>query len=181
MAVREITGRKVSLLATVALSVGPDIDFAPGIASGQSNRYHGSVTHSLTAAVVAGGFTAALGSSNRSRLGVAAASTAVYGSHLLLDAFGKELADGMPLLWPFNTKRLAVPGKSFRTIYRRKDTPFLRSLLNRGNRRALIREIRILLPVYLLATALTHQAHRLAKKGNHPRSPRGRAGALRAA
>lgn len=154
LAVREFTRQKTSPLSTALLSVAADIDFAPGLASGESTRYHGSVTHSIAAAMAAGALAALLHGSGDSRFRVAGASAAIYGSHLLLDAFGKELADGMPLLWPVNTTRLAVPGQWFRTIYRTKDTPYLRSLFNRGNGRALIREIRILLPLYLMARAL---------------------------
>lgn len=154
---RDLSDADLSLAETAILAILPDLDFLPGMLGREPNKYHGSISHGLAAAFVTG---AAAGTLAGLRHGkpwhTAAGATLIYGSHLLLDALGKEQEDGMPLLWPFSRRRWSIPGSAFRTIHRRPGDPFLPSLIHRGNRKAVTRELKILLPVYL-AVRLTRR------------------------
>lgn len=134
-------------METAVISSAADLDFLAGMVAEQPSRYHGTLSHSIAAAVAAGMTAAILGSENRRRRMLDA--SLVYGSHLLLDALGKEQENGMPLLWPVSKRSVAVPGSAFRTIHRRQGDPFIPSLIHRGNRKAVTRELKILLPVLL--------------------------------
>jgi len=95
---------KILALLVFAANV-PDLDFLPGLISGDLNRYHQGITHSifgltvflLVCAVFVHGMKA-------SRdwliwLGLA------YGSHLVIDYFGTDnrMPVGMPLFWPVSS------------------------------------------------------------------------------
>lgn len=89
----------------------PDLDFLPGLLAGDINRFHQGPTHSLLAAIAFGllACIAAWRRSDRRRLGAAAG--AIYGSHLLLDFFTRDLRVpyGQPLLWPFSDQHFLSP------------------------------------------------------------------------
>lgn len=143
----EFVAPDLSLLSTAVVSVGADLDFVAGPADSDANKYHGRALHSITAAVtmgMLGALRAGRGSRMRSMVGVAC----IYGSHLLLAAMGKEPIDGIALLWSFSQRPFAFRGPSFRTIYRNPDEAFIRCLIHRGNRKAVIRVLKITLPFY---------------------------------
>jgi membrane-bound metal-dependent hydrolase YbcI (DUF457 family) len=146
--------RELSTAEVLLLSVLPDIDLVPAVLGQENDEIeHGHATHSLTAAVLAGLTAAAFRTSPRSRTRALVEASLVYGSHLFLDALGKEQEDGLPLLWPFTGRRWTFGPTLFRTIRRKPDQPFLAGLINRPNSRAVAKEMLVLLPVLLIAIA----------------------------
>ena len=109
----------VLLAAAVALANAPDLDFLPGLLTGQPALYHRGLTHTL-GAVVAVGVVVGLalralgwrtGTASRAALWVAA----VYASHLVLDFFTTDVKGphGARLLWPLSNEYLISPVTPF--------------------------------------------------------------------
>ena len=88
----------------VAAAVAPDLDLLLRFIDGRN--HHQGASHSITWALLAGGAVAlaarAAGWPRARGLGIAAG--AGWGSHLLLDYFGRDTHPpiGIPLLWPFS-------------------------------------------------------------------------------
>jgi membrane-bound metal-dependent hydrolase YbcI (DUF457 family) len=90
-----------------AASLAPDLDFTPGLLLGDPNRFHQTVSHSLTLAIVL-----ALGFGTFLRLRYTGSSwlnwssllLVLVGSHLLLDFLTEDYRPpiGFPLFWPFS-------------------------------------------------------------------------------
>lgn len=90
------------------LAVAPDFDIVLGLLLGKGGAYHGTFTHSVTAAVVA----ALLAWAVAGRWwGVVAG--AGYGSHLLVDLLDDSGPTNMMLAWPFSGDRPYSLGKVF--------------------------------------------------------------------
>ena len=97
----------------------PDLDFLPGLLTGDINRYHQWVSHSVMAAAAFGLLPAVAARSlprlslEPARLGVA--SAALYASHLALDFFSTDVRApfGQPLLWPFSAGHFISPWTPF--------------------------------------------------------------------
>ncbi len=79
----------------------PDLDFVPGLLSGNINTFHQRPTHSLVAALAFGGMAALVTRWFRARRTQAGLrGTVIYASHLLLDFFCQDSRPpyGQPLL-----------------------------------------------------------------------------------
>jgi len=96
------------LVLCIVLANLADLDFLPGVLSGNALRFHRHSTHSLAACLFVGLFIGGLywlfrkGSFLRSFL----VSFAVYFSHVFLDFFS---TDGVPLFWPLSSARFVSP------------------------------------------------------------------------
>ncbi len=135
----------------VLLAASPDLDIALTALRRRRIDYSNRRSHSIGAALAVGtavGILARLGGD--SFLRAASKSGAAYASHLVLDYFGKESADGLPLLWPLSDRRLAARRPIFRTIYSKRDR-FFAGLLSRRNLRKVVRETAIVVPFILVA------------------------------
>jgi membrane-bound metal-dependent hydrolase YbcI (DUF457 family) len=138
----------------VICAVAPDFDLVPAITGRGSGSRHGWSTHSLAAALAAALAAGTVGALTGDRFSRCfALGGAAYGSHLLLDIWGKEEEDGIPLLWPVTEERFGVKEPWFRTLKSRRGS-FVRGLLTRRNVRVVAREILTLLPLTLAVYAI---------------------------
>lgn len=140
----------------VLLASVPDLDVVASVVRRKPVDYRNRRSHSagaaLAAAAAAGMAARLLG---KPFLPAASKGGACYASHLVLDYFGKEAADGLPLLWPFSHRRLSARRPVFRTIYSYRDN-FFAGLLNRRNMKKVLREAAIVAP-FLVAADLTRR------------------------
>lgn len=142
----------LSVAETAILSVAPDGDFLIGaLRDGPTENEHGLGSHSLVAAAAVGAAWAIVFAGRRPRRQIAWQAATVYATHLLLDALGKEQEDGMPLLWPVSNARFAFDTNLFGTIQRTGGARFLPGLWNRNNRRAIRREISLIMPSVVIS------------------------------
>lgn len=87
------------------MAVAPDLDLLPGLLQGKLVLYHGSISHSLGAGLLASLALAGLfklrGRSFRAQFGW---FFGAYASHLILDFFGPDGRPpyGIPLFWPLS-------------------------------------------------------------------------------
>lgn len=93
------------------MAVLPDGDFILGLLQGTASAYHGTFTHSIAAAVVAGLLVWALAGA---RWGVVAALG--YGSHLLVDLLDDRGRTNVLLAWPFSDRQPFAIAKIFPTV-----------------------------------------------------------------
>ncbi len=134
----------------------PDVDLLVGLATGNANRFHHQVTHSLVFCAVAVVVLAVVG--NRVwPLGLKrwlAVHGILLGSHLVLDALTADTAApfGQPLLWPFWHGYLHSPVTLFLDVRRigARDE-FFSSLLTLHNLKAVVWETVLLAPLVVLA------------------------------
>jgi membrane-bound metal-dependent hydrolase YbcI (DUF457 family) len=134
-----------------AAAMAPDLDLIAGV--------HRGPTHSLTAALIAGGITWIAAAAAVSRMsertgrgrpgigvaGHALAVAAAYATHTLLDWLGADSAApfGIMALWPMSDNYYESPLHVFLAISRRYARPGFFTL----NIRAVLRELAILGPV----------------------------------
>jgi membrane-bound metal-dependent hydrolase YbcI (DUF457 family) len=90
-----------------AASLAPDLDFIPGLFLGDPNRFHQTVSHSLSMAFALAlvfGAILRLRYTGSSWLKWSGLLLALIGSHLLLDFFTEDYRPpiGFPLFWPFS-------------------------------------------------------------------------------
>ena len=133
------------VLACVAVAVSPDLDILVG--------HHRSYTHSI-------GATGIVGLSSwlvlRRRVpnasAVAAALTAAYGSHLLLDWLGKDTSrpPGLTIFWPFSSEYFMSGLDLFGEVSRRFWLPTEFIL---GNLGAVVWEAALLAPILIMTWA----------------------------
>jgi membrane-bound metal-dependent hydrolase YbcI (DUF457 family) len=155
LTLRNLALSELSLAETSVLAILPDADFLVGpMTDSKTEEGHGLVTHSFLAALLVGTSWALVRRREGYSLRAAAEAAAVYGSHLFLDALGKDQKDGLPLFWPLSSRRYAFKGSVFETIRRTPGRAFLPGLWNRINRRAVKRELERLLPLLALSTAV---------------------------
>ena len=104
----------------VGAAVAPDLDLLLRFVDGRNHHQGGS--HSIPAALIAGALVAlvARASGSRRALSLGAAAAAGWGSHLLLDYFGRDTHPpiGLPLLWPFAEGYFKCPWPLFMDIGR---------------------------------------------------------------
>ena len=102
-----------TLVATVCLSILPDVDAAIGLFVGDFGRFHNNLAHSMTFGVaVALGVGAAVWLKERSGFKRWFAIAAVsYELHVLMDTL--TLGRGVMLAWPFLSDRFESPVKLF--------------------------------------------------------------------
>lgn len=155
------------LVAAVVLANAPDLDMIPGILTGDPNRFHHGLTHSLLAAlvvgVVAAGIARGTGRGWPLRTGrpAGAAGTllivaALWASHVFLDMLTHDPSPpmGVPALWPMVIERVTLA-----PLFARADKvtgpasagEFVLSLLSRHNLAATLREMLLLGPVVVAA------------------------------
>jgi inner membrane protein len=132
----------------VAAAVAPDLDLLLKFVDGRN--HHQGASHSITCAVLAGGAVtlAARAAGWPRSLGLGIAAAAGWGSHLLLDYFGRDTHPpiGIPLLWPFSRGHFKSSLPLFLDIGRTLDWHTVRH-----DALAVSWEIALMLPI-LLAT-----------------------------
>jgi len=137
------------------LAATPDLDVIADIVRRRPIDYHNRRSHSLGAALAAGVATGLMSRAFGGRfLPTMMNGAASYSSHLLLDYFGKEAEDGLPLLWPMSGHHFAARRPLFRTIYTKKGR-FFTGLMTRRNLQKVAREIAIIVPLVFLADLLS--------------------------
>lgn len=101
------------LVATVGLSLLPDVDSVVGLLAGDLGRYHNNLTNSVVFGLaVAVGVGATVWLTRRSGFKRWFAIALVcYGLHVLMDYF--TLGRGVMLAWPFSLDRFEPPLKLF--------------------------------------------------------------------
>ena len=105
-----------NLLACVALANLPDVDYVPGLLSGDLNAFHHSATHSLAFSALCVGLGWMVGP--WFRMGRRQAGW-LFGclvlSHLLMDIMTADLRPpiGIPLLWPVSSRAVTSPYSLF--------------------------------------------------------------------
>lgn len=160
-------GRRRRLLVAVVLANAPDLDLVPGILAGDPNRFHHGLSHTLLAAVLAGGVAAWLAR----RRGVgwpvhgwrrsAMAATfmmvaSLWASHVVLDVLTNDPSPpfGVPALWPLVSAPIAL-GPLFlradKVVGPASGGQFVLSLLSAHNLTAILRETLLLGPFVALA------------------------------
>lgn len=153
-ATRLLGGRLRSDWIHVLAATAPDLDIVASVLRDRAINYRNRRSHSagaaLTAGVLIGGVSRLAG---RRFLPAMIKGTAAYTSHLVLDYYGKEAEDGLPLLWPFSGRRVASRRPVFKTIYSRRGR-FFSGLVTRRNLRRIGREVAILAPAALGAALL---------------------------
>jgi hypothetical protein len=106
------------LIATVGLSLLPDLDFLPGLLVGDFDRYHNAISHSLFLGVLVALFTGTfMWLVGRSHFFFWFGLTLLcYELHVIMDFFidGR----GVMLLWPLSPDRLKSPVKLFYGLHR---------------------------------------------------------------
>lgn len=157
--------RRPSAWQTVLLANAADLDVLPGLAVRAPGDYHGRVSHSIAAAVGAGLLAGAAARARGGCFGPGFGRAVVlYGSHLLLDVFGKVPEDGLPLFWPFSAQRIGTNRPVFRTIYSRRGR-FFTGLFTRRNLRSVAREVVLLLPLGLAVGAAAGRGRSVQRTG----------------
>ncbi len=155
LAISRLTGRSLQRdWPIVAVAAAPDLDVVVDALRDRPTDYRNRPSHTAGAALFAA---ASIGTISKLSGGpffsTAARAGASYASHLVLDYFGKESQDGLPLLRPFSTRRFAARRPVFRTIYSRHGR-FFTGLLTRRNLRKIARETAILAPYVVAADVI---------------------------
>lgn len=144
----------------VLLAAAPDLDIALTVVRKRPLDYRNRRSHSVGAALAVGTAVGILARLSGGRfLPAASRASASYASHLVLDYFGKEAADGLPFLWPISNRRLAASRPVFRTIYSKRDR-FIAGLINRRNLAKAVRETAIIVPFVVAADIVSRVASR---------------------
>ena len=101
----------LALPIAAVLAVLPDADFVLGLATGKAGAYHGTFTHSITAALV---LALLVGLLAKWRWGVLAG--AGYGSHLLVDLLDERGKTNVLLAWPWTARQAHGIAPVFPTV-----------------------------------------------------------------
>lgn len=116
-------GRHRLMLAATAIvaALAPDLDFLPGLLTGDPNRFHQLYSHSIGAMLVFGLACAALARWRSGDVPVwryALAGTIGFGSHLVMDFFTHDprAPFGIPIFWPLSAEHFTSPVSIFRGI-----------------------------------------------------------------
>jgi inner membrane protein len=162
------TGARVFAIASLILAANaPDLDFIPGILSGDARQFHHGASHSLIAAVIAGVGAGAVarwvGYRRPLRLGLLLGLA--FASHLLLDMLSSYSDDrhGVALLWPLSAERTASPVPIFVGI--RLDptaNTFVEGLLLQRNLVAVLWELLLIGGIWAFARRSRNHARRRA-------------------
>ncbi|HED14885.1 MAG TPA: metal-dependent hydrolase, partial [Gammaproteobacteria bacterium] len=100
------------LILSVVAGNAADLDFLPGLLSGDLNRYHHQASHSLLAALLVGILVWRLLAHRYAQAGRAGLlTTLAYCSHLLADYLTADYRPplGIPLFWPFSPDYFLSP------------------------------------------------------------------------
>lgn len=152
--------------AAVVAANAADLDLVAGWMSGHVNAFHGGVTHSLAAVLVAAACAAALpAGAIGPRWRVAALVAAAYGSHVFLDLFTgpPERTNGLRLFAPFSDAQflswwLPFPGLPHGPTHARLGDA-LEELLQWRNLRCVAVESLALGPVLAYVWLRTRRSH----------------------
>jgi hypothetical protein len=142
-------------LVFLFLGIFPDLDFIPGLILGTPSRFHHGMTHSLFFGIIIGTSAGLIigWRKRKSWLPYALLFTAVYFSHLLADFLGVDtrFPYGEQLFWPFWQGYVLSPVPIFLDVYRSSSrSDFLTSLFNFHNLQAVLVELLICCPIWLL-------------------------------
>ena len=98
----------IQTICFMFIAVAPDLDFVPQLLTGE--RYHQGLTHSLTFTIIFVVIVGLIGRLFRKQIfkRLFLLTSAVYGSHLLLDFF-TEGGSGIQFLWPFTNSFFISP------------------------------------------------------------------------
>jgi inner membrane protein len=155
--------RWVSLGYYILIANLADIDYVPGLFSGQPNAYHHYASHSITAALIFGlAISGALGKRHREFLRFFVVVTFAYGSHVALDYVTMDTSRpyGMQMLWPFSDNFYLSPWLVFQDIKKASTSgAFVESLFVWHNLRSVLWEAAIFLPA-LVGLHLWKRIHR---------------------
>lgn len=142
-------------LVCLCIGIFPDLDFLPGWILGTPSRFHHQFTHSLFFGIIigtsAGLFVGWLKKHRWWRYAIL--FTAIYFSHLLADFLGVDtrFPYGEQLFWPFWQGYVLSPVPIFLDVYRSSSrNDFLTSLFNFHNLQAVLVELLICCPIWLL-------------------------------
>ncbi len=153
-----------SLAVAMVLANLADADFVPGLLSGNPNRFHHGLTHSVGASLIVGFLFAGYFYFRQRRFLVPfffAASA--YSSHILLDFFAVDtsMPRGIPALWPFSSEYFISPIAVFSDVRRSASMgTFFQSLFVAHNGWTVLREIIILVPMVLIVQIVKYFKNR---------------------
>jgi len=155
------------LLFAAFAGCAPDLDFVPGLLTGDINRFHQLASHSVGAMALFGILAGAVGGrivGNAWRIGVGAA--VLYGSHLIIDLFTHDVRPplGIPLFWPFHDGHFMAPWTPFGGV--RHGVPgdpltvFLSEVFSPHNAGVVALEAAVLGPIAAIAALIGRQRRR---------------------
>ncbi|HEX6309682.1 MAG TPA: metal-dependent hydrolase [Longimicrobiales bacterium] len=154
-----VRSRAVQALALVVLANLADVDFIPGYVVGEPRAYHWGPTHSLAAALLAGGIAGWIARRFTGRfLPMALLGTVAYGSHVVMDLLlgpgTRYLSMGLQVWWPFSTAPHMAPWSVFRMFPASiHELGPVGALFSRSVLPLIAREVAILIPVCAAAWA----------------------------
>lgn len=149
-----------ALFGAVVLANLPDVDYLPGIALGEINRFHHTVTHSLLFVAVAAVAAVALGRGVERSLRAWGWCFALGLSHLLADLVSADTSEphGIMPWWPFSSTYMISPVSLFWHLRKREWADFLQW----HNVQAVAVEVAWCLPLLVLVLAWKRRAGTLA-------------------
>lgn len=148
--------RWIWLFLAAAATIAPDLDFLPGLAVGEINRFHHGASHSLGAAALFGVLAAlAAGWSRAPRLRVGITAAGLYASHIVLDLITVDTRPpvGQPIFWPVSSRYFALANPVLHGIRHNAEGGlggFVRDVVSLHNLNAATREVLLVAPVVLL-------------------------------
>ena len=153
-----------SLAVAMVLTNLADADFVPGLLSGNPNRFHHGLTHSVGASLIVGFlFAGYFFCCQRRFLAPFIFATAGYFSHVVLDFFAVDtsMPRGIPALWPFSSEYFISPIAVFSDVRRSASMgTFFQSLFVAHNGWTVLREIIILVPMVLIVQIVKYFKNR---------------------
>lgn len=156
-----------SLAVAIILANLADADFVPGLLSGNPNRFHHGLTHSVGASFIVGFlFAGYFFYWQRRFLAPFFFAASAYSSHIFLDFFTVDtsLPHGIPMFWPFSSEYFISPIAVFSDVSRSVSMgTFFQSLFVAHNGWTVLREIVILVPIVLIAQISRYFKNRTAQ------------------
>ena len=156
---RAVSGAGSHDWRTAALSVlaanAPDLDFVPGLLTGELGRYHHGPSHSFVFSVLFGILCAVLFTRKVSAFWM---GFGLYATHILLDYLVRDPSPpfGVPLFWPFSYEYYMSPV----TLYRPFNypatfaEPIFSTLVSLHNLVTMLLELSFLLPLLVFVSWL---------------------------
>ena len=161
------------IMLVVIVSNLPDLDFLPGILSGEPNRYHHGFSHSLGFAVILSGlfFWIERYCRRGKKPWFSLGFFTLYTLHVVVDYFAMDTTApyGEPLIWPFSTSFYIFPHPFFLDVERSSNpSQFFISIFSKHNLLAVLLEILFAVLFWLLVVWLkklldSHRSPRLER------------------